>query len=95
MPETGEGELPCTIRIGDEAWVKPPQGKFKTEWNSRHETSGKKNASVNEMPHYILDIHTVIILVCVRSSGGSEEENYCKVDSCCYLYCIYCTSLFS
>ena len=31
VPETGDTEVPSTIRMGDEVWVKPPYTRFTTE----------------------------------------------------------------
>ena len=58
-PVTEQGE--ATERIGDEVWVKSPNGRYMTEWGRGVVTkvNSRNNVSVDGFLRHILDIRPV------------------------------------
>lgn len=60
--EGGSVEGPASIRVGDEAWVKPPDAKCTSQWRKGVVTAvhSRNNIGVDGMPRHVLDIRPVI-----------------------------------
>jgi hypothetical protein len=65
----------ATVKVGDEVWVKPPNGRCTTRWGRGRVTgvNSRNNICVDGMPRHILDIRRVIY-------DGSEVEGRKEVD---------------
>ena len=66
-PEHGTPE--CTLRVGEEVWVKPPDAKCTSQWGRGvvTEVNSNNNVSINGMPRHVLDLRRVTV--------GSEDDS--------------------
>ena len=70
---SGGGEQ-AKLQVGDEVWVKPPQGKCTTHWSKGRVTkvNTKNNVSVDGTPRHILDVRPVVPPL--EDEESSDEE---------------------
>ena len=78
-PKRAEAE--CELRVGEEVWIKPPDGRCTSKWGKGvvTEVNSSNNVSVDGMPRHILDLRPAV--VGNGSTSGESLEDQGDVQS--------------